>query len=958
MSNGDVDNPTDEEGNAIRTYANSRVDPSFDYEVLAVYMRSQGIQRFSEWQFNFLFRPDEANGLFGRIIVVKKDGDPGPELFNEIARRSEVRGVDGILLKPMIRAAQAEVYTKGVDARDMYGLGLEKHTYEVINDDNGNPLYLYSVLRYSLNDDQQLFGRILQLPPGAGKTLISTWLIILRLLHQPKQRIIFALPLRALAVQVTQDTKKIIEDINGYTTASYGFLFNFKIQVLEGPGSKANPKTANVFIATYEHAASIIRRAEFKIGVQYTVGTVIIDEVHEIMKDRGLIVDDILYFSQLHRLGSTSPLVNVMSGTLPSWVVRRIKTAYKDILDNETISITDAQSTTTTIVPVNIPTGIEGRAQCITMVRDIVNNLLDQRIKRARTNDDSIPENKLVCFMNTVADAEAMFLSLAPLAEKARQYALMEPHASPAIALSIDDKSFEDSGLYVTSVSKLNNAVRWLEAAGIYLHHAGIRGSKQVVEIDGQKQTLEPKDIIIQQITTSPGLGKFTAVFSTSTLSTGLNLARAQIAFLGPNTMWSVDQAQQMIGRVGRKGAGSSVAYVTVSNKYLAPGAMQISFPDSWFIPRLTAALSFAGKLSNNANIYDRENRTFIPPFVDYQGGNAYLYGMGNIDIRGFYSLLKGAPIGTDDVPGNGLLQTAISWNLIDENGIPTLEAKSALDLSGNDPLSLPVTSTLLSGTINYETVIAWQILMNWTTANGFNIKDLWTNISPNIIPKHEMSEETRSTITKMCSVYGSTHQKFPSDNSVPSAYTAAQFVSYVESYIDGCLYGAMEWKVILNPKGDPKQRASQRTKEASALIDASFAIASSMVAQDDDKTMVTAIGEAISMREGQLSPAEKKARAEAVMNTVFGVVYPVSLLKEDPAEAQQWHMDIARKLGFEADGWFRSFEEYLDEAVGMDGETIDFVRGQTGSSGFLNDLNEDNYDQSYETYLSDLSGY
>lgn len=893
------------------------------YDILSVYMESQGIKRFSEWQFNFLFSGDQFPGLFARVIIVTDIEVNAQAVASQIIGRlgrvyadSDGNTVsEGASEDNTPRALQVEVYGRA-DTKDIYGADLSSHGLRgyAVNGDEiqeviGGGDFMAAAHRYSLNPVDTLFGHILQLPPGAGKTLISTWLIIHRLIFYPTQRIIFALPLRALATQVTQDTDKIIGDIDGFTRQAWGFPFNFSTEVLEGPGKVAHPKDRNVFIATYEHAASLIRRPELmRIGQNSVeVGAVIIDEVHEIMKDRGLIVDDILYFSQLHKLASLrgTPAVNVMSGTLPSWVVRRIGVAYKFVLDRETISITSRPSTTTTVVPVNITS----RSQCIAMVRDIVGNLLDQRIRNEQRK-----ENRLVCFMNTVSDAEAMFLSLTPLAAKARQVALMDPHASPNIVMNIDRDTLKNAMLDPdTPIGDIESAIRWLQAAGIYIHHANIRGSKQLVG----DTLMEPKDIIIKQITNAPGIAKFTAVFSTSTISTGLNLARAQIAFLGPNTMWSVDQAQQMIGRVGRQGAGKSIAYVAQSTKYLAPGAMQIAFPDAWFIPRLTAALSFAEKLTRNSNIYDSSTDSFIPPQLNDEG---QLIGFGNIDVRGFYGLLNGRPVGVDDVPGNGLIATAIEWRLINESGTPTMEATQALEISGNDPLALPVTSQFLRGFIHYETAIAWQVLMCWQTANGFSVKDLWTGIG-DVITGYRLKDESKEAIRAMCAVYGETHRRFPADNTVPSRDTADKFVALIESFIDGLIYGAGRWAVI----GLSTKRA-QQVKMATALIDAAGIVATNMYIPperpSDDINDNTPTLNAIKLSMGTGLSED----AIAVMNTAFYLTFPVGMLKEAREDAARAWANMVRQLqaaGIQVDisaqQWLETFRGFTMEEEGMD---------------------------------------
>lgn len=724
---------------------------------------------------------------------------------------------------------------------------------------------------YEFNDDNLLFGRILQLPPGAGKTLISTWLIVRRLIEFPTHRVIFALPLRALAKQVSGDVSVILEMV-GQLLIGKGISFSPQVEVLEGPGAKAHLNDRNVFIATYEHAASILRQVPDATGITITVGTVIIDEVHEIMKDRGLVVDDVLFFSRLRALASNGlPMVNVMSGTLPGWVVKRLKVAYGDtVLANETISM-QAAATTTSIVPVNI----SRRGQAIALAREVVSNILDMRLSNQGT------QPKLVCFMSTVGEAESVFMGLATpeITEKAVRWAQLSPHVSPDIELPMDAKALKDACLDPQADrAQLKSAIRWLMAAGIYVHHAGITGA--ALE-DGS----EPKDAIIDQITNFPGRQDFTAVISTSTISTGLNLAAAQVAILGPNTMWSVDQAQQMIGRVGRKGAGDSVAFVSSGLRYMAPGGIFISFPDSWFVSRLTAALGFAAVLARNDRLHDGVG--FIPLGEDERG----VIGLGNFDIRGFYGPRAGAAIGADDIPGNGIVPKAVSWGLIDERGGVLQAAKTAIKISSNDPMAIPITSILLGGPITPTTVIAWQLLLCWADVNTGSVKGAWKSAKPPLGVQAVGTPEERELIKRMAAVYGETHARFPGDPGVPDRLSAVAFIGILSAFMAAMARGSGVWPIELAAK-----RATARNNAVRGLVKAAadifiataaFAQAGPAVEKTDIEVAFETIG-----KEGVLAQANAAVKPVALI--MADVDFAASAYAESGGDPGPWLASFA----------------------------------------------------------------
>lgn len=61
-----------------------------------------------------------------------------------------------------------------------------------------------------------------------------------------------------------------------------------------------------------------------------------------------------------------------------------------------------------------------------------------------------------------------------------------------------------------------------------------------------------------------------TLLLFSSTLSVGINLNSTQISILDPNTMWTIDQAEHMIGRVGHVDADGERCFVVIATKRIS----------------------------------------------------------------------------------------------------------------------------------------------------------------------------------------------------------------------------------------------------------------------------------------------------------------------------------------------------------------------------------------------------
>ena len=592
---------------------------------------------------------------------------------------------------------------------------------------------------------------IIQLPPGAGKTIVSIWIAIRRLMRWPGKRVLYAVPLRSLATQLCNDIKKDLEII--YNAAN----IEFKVSVAEGPGAKINFHKYHIYVATYEHAAGELRNnpwIQYPNGGRRNISTVIVDEVHEIGKDRGLVVDDILYYTFLRKLlyeekKSVPPGIIAMSGTLPTWMVDRLYRSYQ-ILFKSVLNI-EQENASAGACQVFLP---EMPSQSYyPFIKDIVQAMAHERLNGISTLKEHFSQThpkRAIIFMDTVAHAEEVYLYLATtLAAKIDKGSYPCPQIRFATPKKTLIQNLEKLKIQFPEGQKtdLSKIAQKLESIGVYLHHAQLK--------DGFLGNESWKDIIERQISSCNPNGDYVAIISTSTLSVGINLQPAQIAFLGPNSLWTIDQAKQMIGRVGRDPRDSkiSLAMIVDSPLYSSPCMSSLVVPDSWFIPRIVSAIEFHVGL----------------------------------DIRGFYSPQSAAPVEMPDVPGNGILKLAEEWDLVKGEELNPL-SRGALILCRNDSKSLPTTYSFLSFFQENDSISdddCWLLTLFWAMRiTKFPPK--WEKSPSNPFLPSLFTKEQIKKINTLIIQYGETHERYPGDLTVPCAANSKQAIDFFTKVIYG----------------------------------------------------------------------------------------------------------------------------------------------------------------------------
>ncbi|EAX87614.1 Helicase conserved C-terminal domain containing protein [Trichomonas vaginalis G3] len=439
-----------------------------------------------------------------------------------------------------------------------------------------------------------------------------------------------------------------------------------------------------------------------------------------------------------------------MSGTLPTWMVERLWKTYPTLF-NSVLSIEgdNNESINKEIFLPEMPT-----VEYYPFIKEMIISLLDERTNGYKHLSEHFDENhpkRAIIFMDTVAHAEELYIYLSYyINQKAFTDKFVHPKIRFATPKKTLFKNLHNLKLQIKAKNgeDLSKMVEKMEKLGIYIHHAQLKG--EISNPNGWK------DVIEYQISSCNPNADFVAIICTSTLSVGINLAPSQIAFLAPNSLWTIEQAKQMVGRVGRdpKDKSISLAMIVDSPLYSAPCMTSLTVPNSWFIPRLISAIDF--------NI--------------------------GIDVRGFFVPRTAAPIEFSDIPGNGLIDLAQEIGLVDGLKLNNL-ARAALCLCKYDSKSLPSTYSFLSyfqqtsAFQNEENEDKWIVVLLWAMLIS-KFPNKWEKLDCNELIPCVFSSNDLKYSKIIVKQYGETHSKYPGDLTIPSDSNFKKVISYFNTII------------------------------------------------------------------------------------------------------------------------------------------------------------------------------
>jgi len=140
---------------------------------------------------------------------------------------------------------------------------------------------------------------VVSAPTASGKTIVAELFSLQSVLNE-KQKVIYTCPLRALASEHYKDFKKKYPEIK------------FSISTGDLDSSSSYLKKFDVIFTTYEKLASLLRH---KAEWLNAVGTIIVDEIHELDSDRGPVLE-----IALTQLRIRNPKIKVLglSATIPN----------------------------------------------------------------------------------------------------------------------------------------------------------------------------------------------------------------------------------------------------------------------------------------------------------------------------------------------------------------------------------------------------------------------------------------------------------------------------------------------------------------------------------------------------------------------------------------------------------------------------------------------------------------
>lgn len=146
---------------------------------------------------------------------------------------------------------------------------------------------------------------VVSAPTASGKTIIAELFAIETILNEGK-KVIYTCPLRALASEHYKDFKK------KYSKQGSSEKIRFALSTGDLDSSSSYLKSFDLIMTTYEKLASLLRHKSEWLN---SVGCIIIDEMHEIDSDRGVVLE--IALTQLRML---NPKIKVLglSATIPN----------------------------------------------------------------------------------------------------------------------------------------------------------------------------------------------------------------------------------------------------------------------------------------------------------------------------------------------------------------------------------------------------------------------------------------------------------------------------------------------------------------------------------------------------------------------------------------------------------------------------------------------------------------
>jgi len=304
---------------------------------------------------------------------------------------------------------------------------------------------------------------VVSAPTASGKTVVAELFTLETVLNENK-KVIYTCPLRALASEHYKDFKK------KYSKQDSKEKIKFALATGDLDSNSSHLKSFDVILTTYEKLASLLRHKSEWLS---DVGCIVVDEMHELDSDRGVVLE-----IALTQLRMQNPKIKVLglSATIPN------AKELSEWLKSELVE--------STFRPTKLKEGVHfddvAEYNDATIDEGDIENIIEQNLKNNK---------QVLVFLSSRKKAEGFAKKIAPLTKK---FILEKDHPSLTLASEKILNTLESPTEQCTSLAE---CVKYASA----FHHAGLVGDQR------------------EEVENNFREGKVKVLCSTTTLSAGVN---------------------------------------------------------------------------------------------------------------------------------------------------------------------------------------------------------------------------------------------------------------------------------------------------------------------------------------------------------------------------------------------------------------------------------------------------
>jgi helicase len=304
---------------------------------------------------------------------------------------------------------------------------------------------------------------VVSAPTASGKTIVAELFMLETVLNENK-KVIYTCPLRALASEHYNDFKR------KYSKQDSKEKIKFALATGDLDSNSSHLKSFDVILTTYEKLASLLRHKSEWLS---SVGCIIVDEIHELDSDRGVVLE-----IALTQLRMQNPKIKVLglSATIPNakelseWLKSElVESSFRPTKLKEGVHFDD-------VVNYNDSTIDEGE----------IENIIEQNLKNNK---------QVLVFLSSRKKAEGFAKKIALLTKK---------FILPKDQISLNNSCEKVLAALESPTEQCSSLSECIKFASAF-HHAGLVGNQREEVENNFKE------------------GKIKVLCSTTTLSAGVN---------------------------------------------------------------------------------------------------------------------------------------------------------------------------------------------------------------------------------------------------------------------------------------------------------------------------------------------------------------------------------------------------------------------------------------------------